>query len=117
MTIDFKEKWNNLSKKTIRKEFEKINGKFPDHIPIIVFTDNNIKLDKHKYLVKDDMTVGQFMYVLRKRIDLNEHEATFLFVRNKIVTPTDMLNILYKQYKEDCGFLFLYLNKESTFGC
>jgi GABA(A) receptor-associated protein len=39
-------------------------------------------IDKKKYLVPSDMTVGQFIYVIRKRIKLSPEKAIFIFVNN-----------------------------------
>jgi hypothetical protein len=35
-----------------------------------------------RYLVPADLTVGQFVYVIRKRIKLSPEKAIFIFVRN-----------------------------------
>lgn len=40
-----------------------------------------------RYLVPADLTVGQFVYVVRKRIKLNAEKAIFIFVKN-ILPPT-----------------------------
>lgn len=41
-------------------------------------------IDKKKYLVPADLTVGQFHYVIRKRIKLAPEKALFLFCSNSI---------------------------------
>lgn len=43
-----------------------------------------------RYLVPSDLTVGQFVYVIRKRIKLSPEKAIFIFVRN-VLPPTGML--------------------------
>lgn len=42
-------------------------------------------LQKSKYLIPMDMTVGQLVYVLRKRISLPSDKAIFVFVNNTCV--------------------------------
>lgn len=37
-----------------------------------------------RYLVPADLTVGQFVYVVRKRIDLSPEKAIFIFVKNTL---------------------------------
>lgn len=37
-------------------------------------------IDKRKYLVPSDITVAQFMWIIRKRIQLPSEKAIFLFV-------------------------------------
>ena len=40
-----------------------------------------------RYLVPSDLTVGQFVYVIRKRIKVSPEKAIFMFVRN-VLPPT-----------------------------
>ena len=37
-----------------------------------------------RYLVPSDLSVGQFVYVIRKRIKLPPEKAVFLFVNNAL---------------------------------
>eukprot|EP00268_Persea_americana_P052743 TRINITY_DN5925_c4_g2_i5.p1 TRINITY_DN5925_c4_g2~~TRINITY_DN5925_c4_g2_i5.p1 ORF type:complete len:113 (+),score=22.41 TRINITY_DN5925_c4_g2_i5:753-1091(+) len=46
-----------------------------------------LNIDKKKYLVPADLTVGQFVYVIRKRIRLSAEKAIFIFVDN-VLPPT-----------------------------
>ena len=43
-----------------------------------------------RYLVPSDLTVGQFVYVIRKRIKLSPEKAIFIFVNN-VLPPTGAL--------------------------
>ncbi len=47
-------------------------------------------IDKAKYLVPSDLTVGQFVYVIRKRIKVTPEQAVFMFVKN-VLPPTGEL--------------------------
>lgn len=42
---------------------------------------------KYRYLVPAELTVGQFVYVIRKRIKLSAEKAIFIFVDN-VLPPT-----------------------------
>jgi GABA(A) receptor-associated protein len=46
-----------------------------------------LDIDKKKYLVLADLTIGQFVYVIRKRIKLSSEKAIFIFVKN-VLPPT-----------------------------
>ncbi|GJW12606.1 autophagy-related protein 8c [Tanacetum coccineum] len=46
-------------------------------------------IDKKKYLVHADLTVGQFVYVVRKRIKLSAEKAIFIFDKN-IIPPRQL---------------------------
>lgn len=43
-----------------------------------------------RYLVPSDLTVGQFVYVIRKRIKLSPERAIFIFVRNILPPSGDL---------------------------
>ena len=97
----------------------KIIEKYPDRLPIIV--EKSIKskindIDKNKYLVPKEMTLGQFLYVIRKRIKLNPAEALFFFVNNILCSNTQNMNEIYNTYKDKDGFLYITYSSENTFG-
>ena len=101
------------------KESQKIMEKYPGRIPIIVERKEKADIqdiDKHKFLVPNDISVGQFIYIIRKRIKLSPEKALFIFVNN-ILPPTaqSMLKI-YEQHKGEDGFLYITYSGENTFG-
>ena len=54
-------------------EAARIREKYPDRIPVICEKDPRSDIppvDKRKYLIPMDLTVGQFVYVIRKRISI-----------------------------------------------
>ncbi|XP_029289413.1 gamma-aminobutyric acid receptor-associated protein-like 2 isoform X1 [Cottoperca gobio] len=64
-------------------ESAKICNKYPDRVPVIVEKVSGsqiVDIDKRKYLVPSDITVAQFMWIIRKRIQLPSEKAIFLFV-------------------------------------
>ena len=74
-------------------------------------------LDKIKYLVPIDLTVGQFMYVIRSRLKLNAEKALYLFINGTIPASSSVILDLYELYKDETdGFLYIVLNGENTFG-
>jgi GABA(A) receptor-associated protein len=115
--MSFKTKKTFIERKT---ESFNIMNKYPDRIPIICEKNtkhkNTPEIDKIKYLVPNDLTVGHFMYVIRKRIKLNSDQGIFLFINNTIPSTTNLLSILYSIYKEDDGFLYITYSTENTFG-
>jgi len=104
-------------------EADRIIEKYPNRIPIIcerskTCTDNDVAaLDKRKYLVPKDLRLADFMYVIRKRMKLSPDKSIFLFVGNNNLAPCSaLLGLLYSQYKNNDGFLYISYNGESTFG-
>ena len=100
-------------------ESTKIMEKHPDKTPIIVSKSNKCKLnniDKNKYLVSNDMTLTQFIYTIRKRINLDSSQALFFFVNHIVPNNSDIIGELYKLHKDSDGFLYLTYSAENTFG-
>jgi len=97
-------------------------AKYSDRIPIIcekLASDNDVPdIDKHKFLVPRDLTVGEFMCVIRKRIRLQPGDALFLFVGefNNIPPSNMVMNSIYDRYKNSDGFLYITYSRENTFG-
>lgn len=94
----------------------KIILKYPDRIPIIVDAKKNINLNKNKYIVPHDLTVGQFMFVLKKRISLEADKSVFLLCNNLLIPNTELIKNLYYNRKDIDGFLYLIIVVENTFG-
>ena len=82
-----------------RSEGEKIRRKYPDRVPVIVEKAPKARigdLDKKKYLVPSDLTVGQFYFLIRKRISLRPEDALFFFVNNVIPPTSATMGSLYQ---------------------
>jgi GABA(A) receptor-associated protein len=104
-----------------RDESTKIIRKYPDRIPVIVKkkagSGNTPEIDKHKFLVPVDLTMGQLMFVIRKRIKLHPEKALFLFVEQSIVCNTELVSTVYNRSQDlDDGFLHVVYSCENTFG-
>ena len=79
-------------------EAKRIRDKYKDRIPVICEKANRTNvpdIDKKKYLVPADLTVGQFVYVIRKRIELPADKALFLIVNN-VLPPTGTMRVLFR---------------------
>jgi len=114
---------NNYKKNTSfeqrKNESERILNKYPDRIPIICEQSNNSKLQKltkSKFLVPKDLTAGQFAYVIRKKIKLNQEQAIFLFINNTLPPTASMIGNLYNEHKDVDGFLYVVFSEEAVFG-
>lgn len=69
-----------------------------------------------KYLVPRDLTMGQFLYIIRRRLHISPEKAIFLFVKNTIPSTTSLINEVYERYKDDDGYLYISYSQENTFG-
>ncbi|KAJ8478497.1 hypothetical protein OPV22_022224 [Ensete ventricosum] len=99
-------------------EAARIREKYPDRIPVIVEKAERTDIpdiDKKKYLVPADLTVGQFVYVVRKRIKLSAEKAIFIFVKNTLPPTAAMMSAIYEENKDEDGFLYMTYSSENTF--
>merc|ERR1712060_48503 len=100
-------------------EAQRIREKYPDRIPVIVEKAEKSDIpdiDKKKYLVPADLTVGQFVYVIRKRIKLSPEKAIFIFVSNVLPPTAALMSSIYEEHKDEDGFLYIAYSGENTFG-
>ena len=72
---------------------------------------------KTKYLVSLDVTFSEFIYTVRKKLNLSKNTALFFFINNSIIPPLNSLfSTLYDSYKESDGFLYITFTRENVFG-
>jgi GABA(A) receptor-associated protein len=114
-----------------KAEAERIRQKYNDRIPVRLPADaatasssrtaaNSIQvicekveksdiatIDKKKYLVPADLTVGQFVYVIRKRIKLSPEKAIFIFVDEVLPPTAALMSSIYEEHKDEDGFLYI----------
>ena len=122
----FKETLDEAQRKN---ESLKMLQRYPDRLPIIVekasTASPHIKdLEKKKYLVPPKLKVGTFIGFVRQRRKcqhggdvLDQDETIFLYVDNTLVAPKTTMEELYRDHKDDDGFLYMVFSTENTFGC
>jgi GABA(A) receptor-associated protein len=103
------------------EEANRVINKFPDRVPIICEKSRNASndcpdIDKCKYLVPKDLTMGQFLCVIRNRLKLGPEKGVFLFVGNTIPPSAAYVNEIYSHYAENDGFLYVTYCLENVFG-
>merc|ERR1711998_656410 len=83
-----------------KSEAERIRAKYPDRIPVICEKSDRSDIpdiDKKKYLVPADLTVGQFIYVIN------------------VIPPTaHLMSTIYEEQKDEDGFLYITYSGENT---
>jgi GABA(A) receptor-associated protein len=101
------------------EESTKIRNKFPGRIPVIVergARSNVPEIDKHKYLVPSDLSIGQFIFIIRKRLTLSPETALFVYINNSLPTTSALMREVYVQHQDLDGFLYVQYTGENTFG-
>ena len=119
MHFDLFNKVNN--KENFKKSVEKILTRYPNKVPVYVTKSKNDKtlknIEKNKFIVPDDITIGQFLTIIRKRIDLNHEMALFIFINDSILPlQSATMKNLYYEYKNKDKLLELQYCGENTFG-
>lgn len=110
--LQFTDDENNI----IKKEVSLIKEKYPTYIPILIRS-NKLKFTQYKYLVNEEVTISQFMIIIKKKIELKPYEALYLFINNTIPQGSILLKSLYKNNKDlDTDMLIITVCKENTFG-
>ena len=82
-TVTFQSKHPFLKRK---EESDRILAKYPDRVPVICerLTKRINELDRKKYLCPGDLSLANFMYVIRKRMKLEPEKAIYLFINDKL---------------------------------
>jgi len=114
--MQFKKEFNFEQRK---QEADRVISKYPDRIPIICEKSQKSKakaLDKKKYLVPCDLTIGQFVFIIRRRLALPSEKAIFLFVGNIIPPTHSTVKDIYGKHKSKDGFLYIQYSEENVFG-
>jgi GABA(A) receptor-associated protein len=111
---------NRISFRERKNHCDNILLKYPDRIPILCekfyYSKNAPEIDKHKYLAGYDLTVGQFMLVIRKRMNLKKEIGLYMFINGIIPSNSSLLRNLYSDFKDADGFLYITYDVENTFG-
>jgi len=107
--------------KKTREEADRIMNKYPDRIPVLVNknpnSNNTPDIDKHKYLVPVDLTMGQLLFVIRRRLKLNPEKGLFLFVDSAVVCNSELVStVYYRSHDPEDGFLHAVYSCENVFG-
>lgn len=100
-------------------ESTRICKKYSNRIPIICEKSLKSKvseIDKNKFLVPENLTIGQFAYVIRKRLKIKAEEAIFILINNVFYSTSSELGDIYQEHKDDDGFLYINYSSEDTFG-
>ena len=92
--------------------YNDIKSKYYDRTPVIIRS-CPFEIEKKKYLVQSNMTIGQFGYYLRKTFSskISYRDSLIIYINNKIPR-----NDVFFSTLENNNFVMVDLYKESTFG-
>ncbi|KAM6166260.1 microtubule-associated protein 1 light chain 3 gamma [Erethizon dorsatum] len=107
---------------TRQEEVAGIQAKFPNKGPVILEHDPREQslplLDKTKFLVPRELTVTQFLGIIQSRMALRATETFYLLVNNKTLVSTSVtMAEIYRDHKDEDGFVYVMYASQETFGC
>jgi GABA(A) receptor-associated protein len=100
------------------KECELITSKYKNKVPIIINECSDELKDRvnRKMLLQKEITVGNYMYLLRNKFNIKSEESIVMFINGKIPVSTMLMGYLYEIHKDKDGFLYISILKENVFG-
>jgi len=104
-----------------KEEVAAIRTKFPCKVPVIVeryYKEQHLPvLDKTKFLVPQEITMSQFITIIRNRLQLNSQQALYLLVSNRnLASLSRPLAQIYRDYRDEDGFLYVTYASQEVFG-
>ena len=105
-----------------KKRSSSLLVKYSDKIPVILEKSSKDKIlpniDKNKLLVAYDMTTANIIQLLKKNLKINENTAIYIMVTDKniMISGSQSIESIYKDYKNEDGFLYLEYCTENVFG-
>jgi GABA(A) receptor-associated protein len=107
-------------KQTKTTDVNHLVEKYPDRAPVYLDKDPSAKnvpdIPKKKYLVPRTLTIGQFLYFVRRSLKLQPDQSLFLFTNGEIPSCSMLISDLYESNKSSDGLLRITYSCENTFG-
>ncbi|XP_026880478.1 microtubule-associated proteins 1A/1B light chain 3C [Electrophorus electricus] len=104
-----------------KQEVAGIRTKFPTKVPVIIERYHREKylppLDKTKFLVPQELTMTQFVTIIRNRMTLMPSQAFYLLIDNTGIASMSLtLAQVYSDHKDEDGFLYMTYASQEMFG-
>jgi len=116
----------------------RLTYKYTDRIHIIIEKNEHIVLENYKYLLPKNITISQFMSIIRTKMNIASKQALFTFVKSYssskesynsqkesynsqkesyvLVPMSETIENIYNVHKNRDGFLYIKFGIENTFG-
>jgi len=104
-----------------KEEVIGIRLRFPTKVPVIVeryAKETSLPmLDKSKFLVPQDLQMAKFLAVIRNRMRVQQTQAFYLIINNRtLASMTKTMAEIYKENKDEDGFLYVTYASQEMFG-
>ncbi|KAK2953571.1 putative microtubule binding protein [Blattamonas nauphoetae] len=106
-----------------KSEATRLMQEYKNMVPIIAEKGTGSKIPEkgdRKFIVPRDLTIGQFVYALRKRIELTPTQLVYVLVDGDIPKTETTMGPLYDLYKQQHpdgdGFLYITFREKNLDG-
>lgn len=106
---------------SLKKVAQNLFKKYEDRLPIIIDRDPSSTLpplEKKKYLVPHNLSIGSLMMTIRNKISMPEYKTLYLVTKegNYVPSSTQTIAELYQKYQSSDAFLYLDYKGEDGYG-
>lgn len=106
---------------TRKEEVANMRERFPSKIPVIVeryAKEKNLPLlSKTKFLVPQELTMSQFVTVVRNRLQISARQSFYLLIDNRSMANLSMtISDVYAECGDEDGFLYITYASQEMFG-
>ena len=95
---------------------DKLLGKYPDRVPVMVQSKVDTEAQVLKYMVPRDRTIAQMIVQLRKHIKMTPKQAIYLFINNTLPPNSATVGEIWEQHRNSENVLQIVYALENTFG-
>ena len=118
--MEFQYKINN-SLENRKIQFRKISEGHPDKVPVILERAKNCSINKTiktKYILSREVTMTEFIKIIREKLELSPERALLFLVNGKYsLTLDEDLGQVYDKFKDKSdGFLYMTYSEEIVYG-
>jgi len=106
-----------------KAEAERIMRKYPDRVPVVCLKAKGSDLPnmtKNKFLVPDNMLIGEFKYIVYKhlRLDAQFHpdQTIYLFSGTSALRTGTLMSEAHERHRDEDDFLYITYAAENTLG-
>lgn len=119
--LEYHKAWSALSVENRKQRTQSLLRRHPDKVPTMLYSrsaDSMRALKKWRFVVGREMTVGHFLYVVRRYNSgiLDPAAALCLCANNTVLMPNKTLGEVYGEHIDEDGMLYLTYLEENAFG-
>lgn len=111
---------NSSTSVSLASNAARLLEKYPDKVPIVLerSAQSNVpELPNRKFLVPRELSVSQFLYTIRKRIQLDSSQAIYLFFGNTLPSSSETMGEVFERHRHPTDHvLYGTYSGECTFG-